>query len=93
MSPVVVVLVRERALATRMAAAFRPTSVRHVVAVQELAAALHELAIRVVAVLAEARDAANNPAGPMLASLIAKFPGVPFLGYCGIGVSHASMRR
>ena len=92
-SPVVVVLVRERALATRIAAAFRPTSIRHVLTVQELSAALHDLAIRVVAVLAEARDAENNPAGPILANLIAQYPGVPFLGYCRMGVSHAEELR
>jgi len=93
MSPVVVVLVRERALATRIAAAFRPTSARLVLTVHELATALHELAFRVVAVLAEARDAGNNPAGPVLSSLISQFPGVPFLGYCGMGVSHAEELR
>ena len=93
MSPVVVALVRERAMAVRMAAAFRPASVRHVLTVQEMVAALHELAIRVVAVLAEARDSENNPASPVLTNLIAQFPDVPFLGYCGMGVSHAEELR
>jgi len=93
MSPAVVVLVRERLLAARIAAAFRPTNVRLVFTLQELAAALHELGIRVVAVLAEARDAGDNPSGPVLTSLIAQFPGVPFLGYCGMGVSHAEELR
>jgi AraC-like DNA-binding protein len=93
MSPVVVVLVRERALAVRIAAAFRPTNIRHVLTAQELSAALHELAIRVVAVLAEARDVANNPVGPVLSTLVTQFPGVPFLGYCGMGVTHAEELR
>jgi AraC-like DNA-binding protein len=87
------VLARERCSAARITAAFRPTSVRHVLTVQELSAALHDLAIRVVAVVAEARDVGNNPAGPVLTSLIARFPGIPFLGYCGMGVSHADELR
>jgi AraC-like DNA-binding protein len=92
-SPVVVVLVRERALAARIAAAFKPTTIRHVVTVQELSATLHELAIRVVAVVAEARDAGEKPAGPVLTTLIARFPEVPFLGYCGMGAAHAEELR
>ena len=92
-SPVVVVLVRERDSAARIAAAFRPTTVCHVLTVEELAAALRERGLRVVAVLAEARDTQNNPAAPVLATLMARFPAVPFLGYCGIGVSHAEDLR
>lgn len=92
-SPVVIALVRERASATRLVAAFRPTCVRHVQTVQELSATLHEQGIDVVAVLAEARDVANNPTSPVLATLIARFPGIPFLGYCGMGVSHAEELR
>jgi AraC-like DNA-binding protein len=91
--PVVVVLVRERVSAERIAAAFRPTTVRHVLTVEELSAVLRELGMRVVAVLAEARDTRNDPAAPVLAMLMARFPAVPFLGYCGIGVSHAEELR
>jgi hypothetical protein len=93
MSPVVVALVRERASAARIVAAFRPTGVRHVHTVQELSATLHELGIHVVAVLAEARDAANSPTGLVLDTLIAKFPEIPFLGYYGMGASHAEELR
>jgi AraC-like DNA-binding protein len=60
---------------------------------QELSAALHELGIRVVAVVAEARDGTNSPTGPALTALIARFPGVPFLGYCRMGVAHAEELR
>jgi AraC-like DNA-binding protein len=49
--------------------------------------------MHVVAVLAEARDARNNPVAPVLNMLIAQFPSVPFLGYCGLGVSHAEELR
>ena len=93
MPPVVIALVRERASAARLAAAFRPTELRHVQTVQELSTALHEQGIHVVAVLAEARDTGNNPVGPVLSNLIGRFPGVPFLGYCGMGVSHAEELR
>jgi AraC-like DNA-binding protein len=93
MSPVVVALVKERASAARLVAAFRPTTVRLVHTVPDLSATLHEEGIDVVAVLAEGRDAANNPTGPVLATLIARFPGIPFLGYCGMGVAHAEELR
>lgn len=49
--------------------------------------------MHVIAVLAEARDARNNPVAPVLSMLIAQFPGVPVLGYCGLGVSHAEDLR
>ena len=91
--PVVIALVRERASAARLVAAFRPTTVRLVHTVPELSATLHEEGIDVVAVLAEGRDAANNPSGPVLTTLIARFPGIPFLGYCGMGVTHAEELR
>ena len=93
MQQVVVALVRERASSARLVAAFRPTAVRLVHTVPDLCATLHEEGINVVAVLAEARDAANNPSGPVLSTLIARFPGIPFLGYCGMGVSHAEELR
>ena len=92
-SPVVVVLVRERNLSARIAAAFRPTPVRHVLTVDELSITLRERAMGVVAVLAEARDARDNPVAPILKLLMAQFPAVPFLGYCGVGVSHAEELR
>jgi AraC-like DNA-binding protein len=49
--------------------------------------------MRVVGVLAEARDVKDEPTAPVLTTLMARFPTVPFLGYCGIGVSHADELR
>jgi len=92
-SPVVVVLIRDRTVGARIAAAFRPTPICHVLTVDELSITLRERAMRVVAVLAEARDTRNNPVAPILTMLMAQFPAVPFLGYCGIGVSHAEELR
>lgn len=92
-SPVVVVLVRDRVSLARVAAAFNPTAIRHVLTVEELSLSLRELAMRVVGVLAEARDARDEPTAPVLTNLMARFPTVPFLGYCGIGVSHADELR
>jgi AraC-like DNA-binding protein len=71
----------------------RPAAIRHVLTVEELSAALCELGIRVVAVLAEARDTQDNPTAPVLATVIARFPSVPVLGYSGIGVAHADELR
>jgi AraC-like DNA-binding protein len=92
-SPVVVALVRERETLARLVAAFRPTAIRQVLTVEDLSAATRELAMRVVAVVAEARDVRNRPTAPVLAMLMARFPTVPFIGYCGIGVSHADELR
>jgi len=87
------VLVRERALLARIATAFRPTAVCHVHTVDELSITLRERGLRVVAVLAEARDARDNPVAPILKLLMAQFPAIPFLGYCGTGVAHAEELR
>jgi AraC-like DNA-binding protein len=92
-SAVVVALVRERATLARLIAAFRPTALRQVLTVEELSVATRELAMRVVAVVAEARDIQNRPTAPVLATLMKRFPTVPVLGYCGIGVSQADELR
>lgn len=92
-SPIVVVLVRERVSAARIEAAFRPTTICHVHTVEELSTTLREVGTRVVAVLAEARDTRNNPVAPALTTLMTQFAAVPFLGYCGIGASHAEELR
>jgi AraC-like DNA-binding protein len=92
-SPVVVALVRDRVSLVRVAAAFNPTEVRHVHTVEELSVSLRDLAMRVVGVLAEARDVRDEPTAPVLTTLMARYPTVPFLGYCGIGVSYTEELR
>ena len=92
-TPTVVVLARECTSAARIANAFRPTTVCRVSTVEELSAAVRERATHVVAVLAEGRDARNEPVAPALTMLMAQYPDVPFLGYCGVGVSHAEEVR
>jgi len=92
-SSVVVVLVRDRVALARVAAAFKPTEIRHVLTVEELSVSLRELAMRVVGVLAEARDVRGEPTAPVLTTLMARHPTVPFLGYCGIGVAHTEELR
>jgi AraC-like DNA-binding protein len=49
--------------------------------------------MHVVAVFAEARDTRDNPVAPILKLLMAQFPAIPFLGYCGTGVAHAEELR
>jgi AraC-like DNA-binding protein len=92
-SPVVVVLVRDRVSLVRVAAAFDPADVRHVLTVEQLSVSLRELGMRVVGVLSEARDVRDEPTAPVLTTLMARYPTVPFLGYCGIGVSHTEELR
>jgi AraC-like DNA-binding protein len=92
-SPIVVVLVRDRVSLVRVAAAFSPTEIRHVPTVEELSVSLRELAMRVVGVLAEARDVRDEPTAPVLTTLMARHPTVPFLGYCGIGIAHTEELR
>ena len=91
--PVVVVLVRAQASADRIASAFGATTVCHVSTVEELSAAVREHAMHVVAVLVEACDSQDIPVATTLARLMAQFPVIPFLGYCGTGVAEAEDLR
>jgi len=89
----VVLLVRDRVVGQRLTAAFRPFPVQVLFDVAELHAAVSERPGDVACVLAEARDAKHEPVGPALAALIARFPAVPVLGYCGAGARHAADLR
>ena len=89
----VVLLVRDRVAAQRLATAFRPLPVQSVYCVSELHSAMAQHLGDVACVVAEARDSAYEPAGPALSALIQRFPTVPVLGYCGAGARHAADLR
>lgn len=89
----VVLLVRDRIVAQRLATAFRPLPVQPVYCVSELHSAMAQHPGDVACVVAEARDSAHEPAGPALSALIQRFPTVPVLGYCGAGARHAADLR
>ena len=89
----VIVLVRDRVVGQRLTAAFRPRPVQVLVDVADLHSAVSQRPGDIACVLAEARDSKHEPVGPALAALIARFPTVPVLGYCGAGARHAADLR
>jgi AraC-like DNA-binding protein len=92
-SDFVVLLVRDRVVAQRLTAAFRPLPVQALFSVADLHWAMAQRAGDVACVLAEARDMEHEPVGPALSALIQRYPGVPVLGYCGTGARHAADLR
>jgi len=92
-STFVVLLVRDRVVAQRLTAAFRPLPVQVSYSVAELHRAMAQRPGDVACVLAEARDMEHEPTGPALSALIQRHPGVPVLGYCGTGARHAADLR
>ena len=90
---VVILLVRDRAIGQRLAAAFRPMPVHVTHEVAALHTALAQYAGRIGCVLAEARDREHEPVGPALAAIRERHPTVPILGYCAAGASHAADLR
>ena len=89
----VVVLVRDRVVGQRLTAAFRPMPVQVVHCAAELHSAVARQPGDVACVIAEARDAAHEPSGPVVSALIRRFPTMPVLGYCGAGARHAADLR
>ena len=90
---VVIVLVRDRVLGQRLAAAFRPMAVRVIHEVAALHATMAQHAGSIGCVLAEARDCRHEPAGPALSALMERYPTVPVHGYCAAGARHAADLR
>jgi AraC-like DNA-binding protein len=90
---VVVLLMRDRVVAQRLTAAFRPMQVQVVYCVAGLHTAMAQHLGAIACVVAEARDSAHEPTGPALSALIERFPAVPVLGYCGASARHAADLR
>lgn len=89
----VILLVRDRVVGQRLAAAFRPSPVNVLHNVAELHRAMAQHSGDVACVLAEARDEEHEPVGPALSTLMQRFPAVPVLGYCGAGARYAADLR